>query len=112
MSGASWHWLACLAGAIGGMLLWAVNMQLGQILPYVECGSRFSPAILISLAFAGATLACGWISWRGAAGSGRNGTANHSGHFAACVSALLGLVFTFVLLLQAASALLLTGCER
>lgn len=94
------------------MSLWAVNVQLGQILPYVECGSRSMPAMLISLAAAGATLACGWVSWCAAAGSGGGRTANQTVRFTAHISALLGLVFTFVLLLQAASALLLTGCER
>jgi len=113
VSAALRHWLTSLAGAIAGMMLWAVNMQLGQILPYVECGSRFGPEILISFAAACATLACGWISWRAGARSGcRDRAANHTGRFAARVSALLGFVFTFTLLLQAVSALLLTGCER
>ena len=109
MSAVARHWLALLAGAFGGMSLWAVNMQLGQILPYVECGSRFYPEILICFAAAALSLVCGWISWRS---SGRSEAVNHTGRFAAIVSTLLALVFAFVLLLQAASALLLTGCER
>jgi hypothetical protein len=113
VSGAARHWLTSLAGAIAGMMLWAVNMQLGQILPYMECGSRFSPEVLISFAAACATLACGWVSWSAGTRSGcPNRAADHTGRFAARVSALLGFVFAFTLLLQAASTLVLTGCER
>jgi hypothetical protein len=105
-TGTARHWLAVYAGAIVGTSLWAVNMQLGQILPYAECGSRFSPEILISLAAAGVSLVCGWISWCSSE------SATHTRRFVASVSALLGLVFAFALVLQAASALLLTGCEQ
>jgi hypothetical protein len=109
VTGASRHWLAILAGAIAGASLWAVNMQLGQILPYAECGSRYRPEMLISFAAAALSLLGCWISWRSA---GHGGMSRHTGRFAAMVSALLGLMFTFALLLQAASTLLLTGCER
>jgi hypothetical protein len=105
-TGTARHWLAVCAGAIAGTSLWAVNMQLGQILPYAECGSRYYPEILISFAAAGVSLVCGWISWC------LSGSATHTRRFVATVSALLGLVFAFALMLQAASALLLTGCER
>jgi hypothetical protein len=112
-AGATRRWLAICAGAIGGTALWAVNMQLGQILPYVECGSRFYPVLLVSFAAAAVSLICGWVSWRSSRVSvGRTEAATGTRRFAAQVSALLGLVFAFVLLLHAASALLLTGCER
>jgi hypothetical protein len=121
VSGAWRHWLVICAGAIGGISLWAVNMQLGQILPYVECGSRIYPVLLISVAAAAVSLGCGWVSWRSPGRSlgrspgrslGRTEAAADTSRFVARVSALLGLVFTFALLLHAASALLLTGCER
>jgi hypothetical protein len=109
VTGVSRHWLPIGAGAIAGVSTWAVNMQLGQILPYAECSSRFYPEVLISFAAAGVSMIFGWISWR----SARCGaTANRTGRFAATVSALLGLMFAFALLLQAASTLILTGCER
>jgi hypothetical protein len=111
VTGVARHWLAICAGAIAGVSLWAVNMQVGQILPYTECSSRFYPEVLISFAATGVSMIFGWISWRSAR-CGATATANHTGRFAATVSALLGLMFAFALLLQAASTLVLTGCER
>jgi hypothetical protein len=113
VTGASRHWLAIFAGAIAGASLWAVNMQLGQILPYAECGSRYDPEVLATFAAAAASLLCARVSWRSSGCSpGRSKAANHTSRFAATVSALLGLMFAFALLLQAASTLMFTGCER
>jgi hypothetical protein len=125
VTGVSRHWLATFAGAIAGASLWAVNMQLGQILPYVECGSRYDPELVVTAAAAAASLLCGWVSWRSTGRSFARSTqcspvgfpdhaeaANRAFRFAATVSALLGVMFAFALLLQAASTLILTGCER
>ena len=42
-------------------LLWAVNMQLGLILPYAECGSRIRPALIGSVIAVLLALGSGWL---------------------------------------------------
>jgi hypothetical protein len=103
-------WLIVCAGGIGGPLVWAVNMQLGQILPYAQCGSRLyltalvsGVAVIVSLAGAGA-------SWH--ARLWHLDAPARTVWFAAGVSALMGLAFAFALFLQAVSGVLLSGCER
>ncbi|MDB5359507.1 MAG: hypothetical protein JWO51_804 [Rhodospirillales bacterium] len=96
-------------------LLWAVNTQLGQILPYVECTAHF--ALMGVLSFAGAvlSLAAGFWSWQAVPRNGlpASGTGfPNSVGFLGALSGLNGLVFAFTLALQGASSLMLTGCER
>jgi hypothetical protein len=95
--------LATCAGLISGPLLWAMNTQLGEILPYAECGWSLHPMVLVSILAASLSLASGYVSWR-------NPWQGHAGRFWAGVCALLGVVFA--LLLQAGAGLVLTGCER
>jgi hypothetical protein len=86
-------------------LLWAVNMQLGLILPYAECGSRIRPALTGSVIAVLLALGAAAVSWRSA-------WPGPTGRFWSGVCALLGVVMAFALLLQAAAAFMLTGCER
>jgi hypothetical protein len=86
-------------------LLWAVNMQLGLILPYAECGSRSRPALIGSVIAVLLALGAAAVSWRSA-------WPGPTGHFWSGVCALLGVVIAFALLLQAGAAFMLTGCER
>jgi hypothetical protein len=100
-----WCRLATCAGLISGPLLLAMNTQLGEILPYAECGSSFHPMVLISILAASLSLVSGYISWR-------SPWPGHAGRFWSGVCALLGVVFAFALLLQTGAGLVLTGCER
>jgi hypothetical protein len=86
-------------------LLWAVNMQLGLILPYAECGSRIRPALTGSVIAVLLALGAAAVSWRSA-------WPGPTGRFWSGVCALLGVVMAFALRLQAAAAFMLTGCER
>jgi hypothetical protein len=86
-------------------LLWAVNMQLGLILPYAECGSRIRPALTGSVIAVLLALGAAAVSWRSA-------WPGPTGRFWSGVCALVGVVMAFALLLQAAAAFMLTGCER
>ena len=87
------------AGLVVGPALWALNTQLGLMLSYVECGGRLPASLLLSALLAAASLAAGIVSGR-------------QGGFLASVSGLMGALFAFTLLLQAASGALLSGCER
>lgn len=96
---------ATWAGLTVGPVLWAVNMQSGQILPYPDCRSGLHVNLVISLLAAALSLAASIAAWRFARSDG-------TGLFASRLGALLSLLFAFTLLLQAMAGLLLTGCER
>ena len=104
--------LATWAGLWLPALLWAVNMQLGQILPYHDCAVTIRISTAVSTALAIFALLAGsisWRSWRDApAGFGSPNTLR----FAAALSALSALIFAFALALQAIASMVLTGCEH
>jgi len=86
---------------------WAVSSQLGQILPYADCGGGtawtvFAAFVATALAVAGAVL-----SW-----PGHQSTESRSALFISKVGILLGFGFAFALFLQGAAALLLNPCLR
>jgi hypothetical protein len=99
------------AGLLVAGMAWAINTQLGQILPYLDCQreARFCSASSLIGAFA-AGLAC-VVSWRSAS---RLGTAapNRTAAFVGLMSAIAGMVFTFALSMQGVASLVLSGCER
>jgi hypothetical protein len=101
--------LTACAGLVIAPLLWAVNMQLGEILPYAECGSRWRPSVVISAVFLVAAGVSALISRYAASLHATKSTALR---FVANVAALLALVFAFTLALQAIAGIVLTGCER
>lgn len=100
------------AGLWGAALLWAVNMQLGQILPYLDCTRNVRLSAIVSASFAVLALLAGSVSWRASrtapAGFGSPATLR----FDAIVSAMAALIFAFALALQAVASMVLTGCER
>lgn len=103
-----WRLLALLAGLGVGPVLWALSMQLGQILPYAECGARIRASTLFAAIGMVLTLGSAWLSWRGAAGLHGQQAMRFTGR----LGALMGLLFAFALLLQAAATLVISACER
>jgi hypothetical protein len=95
------------AGLAVGPLAWATNTQLAQILPYAECSLRLPVLAAASFVLVIASLGATWLSWHVA---GRQ--AGHTTIFVAQLSALTGALFTFALILQGLSSLVLSGCER
>ncbi|WP_448031355.1 hypothetical protein [Bradyrhizobium liaoningense] len=105
--------LSIWAGLWFAPLVWAVNMQLGQILPYADCRSQLHLSAATSLIGAALTMASGLASWL----SSRRVTDDTDEHrsnaeFGSTVSALSATLFTFALLMQGAAAMVLTGCEK
>lgn len=100
------------AGLWFASLIWAANMQLGQILPYADCRSHFQFSAIAS--FTGAALAAlsgvaSWLARQRIAGDGpRHGNVD----FGSGVSALSAAIFTFALLMQGVASVVLTGCEK
>lgn len=106
MSGtvARWRMLLAAAGLMAAPAAWAVNMQLGEILPYASCSARFPHLAVTSAAAAAVALAGGALSWT------RPWT-TPTGRFVSALGVLTCLTFLFALLAQLAAALMLTGCE-
>lgn len=108
--------LPCL-GLIVGPSVWALNTQLGQILPYAQCGLPLPVTALLSTASAAVSLLAGFLSWRGVGGPPKADEAGRSAFPASFplivgLSGLFGLIFAFALLMQGAASLWLSGCER
>jgi hypothetical protein len=101
------HWSGLLVAAA----LWAVNTQLGQILPYLDCQRQARYSAILS--FVGAAIAClsGAISWRSI---GHNGMSQprRTWIFVGSMSVVAALVFAFALSMQGLAGLVLSGCER
>ena len=97
--------LAAWSAACAAPLAWAMSMQGGQLLPYVDCasGQRWT-AVAALTATALALLACG-ICWV-------NRSPDRPGRFACALASLLALLLAFATLLQAIAGIMLTGCER
>ncbi|MDK4743679.1 hypothetical protein PH547_33055 [Rhizobium sp. CNPSo 3464] len=94
-------------GLIFAPLVWAINTQLGQILPYVDCSRRMhwslvasSVAILLAVASSLAPQI------------GSKPEEARTGLFIRHLSVLVGLVFAFALVLQGGAAWLLNACEH
>ena len=98
-------------GLVVAALAWAINTQLGQILPYLDCQreARFSAAA--SLIGAVAAGLASVISWR-SAGWPEMAVPNRTVAFVALMSAMAGSVFAFALSMQGVASLVLSGCER
>ena len=94
-------------GLWGPPLLWAATLQLGQILPHVDCARRSHSLAWIAFGAVISAVLAGISVWRVAGRSEGRET-----HFLASVSALSSAVFTFALLLQTIATLVLTGCEK
>ncbi|MFL9826734.1 hypothetical protein [Rhodoplanes sp. SY1] len=100
-------WIALL----GAPAAWAVAVQLGQILPYVDCGAGLRTSALTAVGAAVLAGAAGVVSWRW----GRDRAGTHKRpvlRFVAMTGGLVAFVLLFALLLQLAAGLVLTGCER
>ncbi|MBW6425399.1 hypothetical protein KX729_28640 [Rhizobium sp. XQZ8] len=99
--------IAQFGGLVVAPAAWAVNMQLGQILPHIDCASELiltatGSFIAMLLAIIGTVL-----SYRTYTPSVSRGT-----RFVAGLAVLIGAAFVFALYLQGAATLLLDACER
>ena len=101
------------AGMAAGPLAWACSTQLGQILPYVDCGRRLPLLAVSAFGLAAISLFGAYLSWCCRTDPpGRASTAAEIRLFSQHLSALMGVMFGFALLLQAAAAIALNPCER
>ncbi|MBB4187029.1 hypothetical protein [Sinorhizobium terangae] len=99
--------IAKYAGLLLACGAWAINTQLGQILPYADCGAGVSWSTVASFVAVAVALAGTLVS------HARFGPSEPRAIlFIAKLNVLAGLAFAFALLLQAAAAMLLDPCLR
>jgi hypothetical protein len=104
-------------GLICAAALWALNMQLGEVLPYPGCRHRLPLAGFSSLLTIVVSAAAGWWSWRTYQAlrrqAGRPASdARRTLRFLAGLGTGATLLFLVALVLQALAGFILTGCER
>jgi ABC-type nickel/cobalt efflux system permease component RcnA len=103
---------ARFAGLVAGPVLWAINMQAGQILPYSDCTTHLRFSAWLSICLAVLAFGSALMSWRARIYSSHGEAAERPHRFLAILGGLVGLVFGFALVLQSAAGIVLTGCER
>ena len=104
------------SGIVLGPAAWAINTELGQILPYIECKGGLRVSAITSIVGVLLSLAGSFASWRvgehdGTIAADSREYAERIG-FVGLLGVLCGLVFAFALALQGLSSLMLSGCER
>jgi hypothetical protein len=101
--------LRACAGLLVGSGIWAINTQLGEILPYVDCRAQIRWSAIASFASAVLAVFAGIISWHSVHESPAN---DPTLRFLGSVSGLAALIFAFALAMQGAASLVLSGCEQ
>ena len=101
------QWTLASLGLTAAASLWALNTQLGEILPYPECRLNFPFTAVVSAAALLLSLISGAISWRI-----RRFGDRRSFVFIARMGAGAACLFAFALILQGAAGLIISGCER
>ena len=104
--------LSIFAGLLIAPTAWAINTQLGEILPYIDCRQQGRFSALGSLFALTAASLAGAISWGWVRHARATAPLTSMSGFSASLSALSALIFAFALLLQGIAALVLNGCER
>jgi len=99
---------AIWAGLVIGPMAWAINTQLGQVLPDVACRSARNAPALISFALTVLAVAAAAAPWR----ASRLLKNARTRSFVGMLSSLMALLFAYALALQGLSSMMLTGCER
>ena len=99
-----------LAGIIVGPATWVLTTQLSQILPGWECRSGHAVLLLATSVAVLLSIGSGALSWWGA--SNLELPPVLPWRFTGRLSALVSFMFAYALFLQAASSLVLSGCER
>lgn len=104
-------------GLICAATLWAVNVQLGEVLPYAMCRHQLPLAAIGSLVAIAGSVVAGLCSWRAYRAFGRPPGRSASGargslRLLAGVGAGAAALFLVALVLQALAGFILSGCER
>lgn len=106
------------AGWVSGPVGWGAALLAGHVTSPWVCAAGFPlAATLITAAALLFTLAGAFLSWKAYAALPSRGDLDpvshrRAGHFVAAAGIGIALLFAFVLVLQSATGLVFTGCER
>lgn len=105
-------WLSLSAGLLIAPLAWAIVVQLGEILPWLDCQHQVRSSAIA--AFSGMLLAClaAIVSWRSIMHHRTAAPLTATSVFLGALSAVSALIFIFALSMQGVASLVLSGCER
>jgi hypothetical protein len=91
-------------------LAWSIAVQLGQILPHLDCAKRSHSTAIAAIAATAVALVAAVLSWR------RGGAALPSDdrprRFVGSTAGLTALVLAYALSLQTLASLMLNACDR
>jgi uncharacterized membrane protein YqjE len=104
--------ISLIAGLAIAASAWAVNMQLGEILPYLDCRHHQRFSAIASLVALLLTAAAAVLSWRASRRVADSAPLTATSEFIGALSALCALIFVFALSMQTIASLVLSGCER
>jgi hypothetical protein len=106
--------LTAAAGLIAGPAAWMANTTLNFVVVTYDCTGGPAVVPLMSGAMLALSLAGGVLSWRAwhAVPPERQSQGGVPVHMLAVSGAFAGLLFAFVILLQAAAGIMFSGCER
>jgi hypothetical protein len=104
--------LSIFAGLLIAPTAWAINTQLGEILPYIDCRQQGRVSALGSFFALAAACLAGVISWGWVRHARATTPLTSVAAFSASLGALSAMIFAFALLLQGIAALVLSGCEQ
>jgi hypothetical protein len=101
-----------IAGLMIAPLAWAIVMQLGEILPWLDCQHQLKSSAIA--AFSGMLFAClaAIMSWYSIGRARTAASLTRTSVFLGALSAVSALIFIFALSMQGAASLVLSGCER
>ncbi|WP_431324607.1 hypothetical protein [Rhizobium sp. YTU87027] len=95
------------AGLVLAPAIWAINTQLGLVLPYADCGTEMSSTLLVCAAAILLAVGSALISYAGRVSAGARTTL-----FLCDLSTLTALIFAFALILQGVGSWLVNGCQH
>jgi hypothetical protein len=104
--------LSVLAGLMIAPAIWAINMQLGQILSYVDCAQQSHRLAICSFAGSAVAASAGGLSWGWTRYERNWSSLTTTSRFVSLLGALSALIFAFALSMQGIASLVLSGCER
>jgi hypothetical protein len=101
------------SGLIAGPLAWALSFQGNYLLIEWECAQGLKAVPLVALLLTLVALIASYASWRAwQPAAGEPERSHRFRHFIGAVSALVALLFAFVIVLQAFAGIIFSGCER
>ncbi len=100
---------AICAGLVVAPFAWALNTQLGLMLPPLTCRNGQDVSAMVAFALLALTIVCAAVSWRAEPAADAH---THTRNFVGRLGTLMAALFAYALVLQGLSTVMLSGCEH